>query len=147
MSAPELKVAAQCLVAKFLATVGELAGRDLMMNVSLEGHRATISAAAFANEPFIAGTFSKAVAVLIIGAVLGCALGLLVVWLIQRTMSSQGQDTLADRVIGLRDGALEFDLPIAQVDAERLQALQQQMGERLHPQVLDWLCCPSICGW
>lgn len=32
---------------------------------------------------------------------------------------------LADRVIGLRDGALEFDLPIAQVDAERLQALYE----------------------
>ena len=100
MSAPELKVAGQCLVAKFLATVGELAGRDLMMNVSLEGRRATVSAAAFASEPFIAGTLSKAVAMVMIGAVLGSALGLLVVWLIQRTMSSQGRDTLADRVIG-----------------------------------------------
>lgn len=30
---------------------------------------------------------------------------------------------LADRVIGLRDGALAFDLPIAHVGAERLQAL------------------------
>lgn len=100
LSAPELKVAGQCLLAKVLAILGEIAGRDLMMNVSLEGHRATVSAAAFANEPFIAGTFSKAVAALMIGAVLGCALGLLVVWLIQRTMSLQGQDTLADRVIG-----------------------------------------------
>ena len=100
MSAPELKVAGQCILAKALAILGELAGRDLMMNVSLEGYRATVSAAAFANEPFIAGTFSKAVAVIMIGAVLGCALGLLVVWLIQRTMSSQGRDTLADRVIG-----------------------------------------------
>lgn len=100
MSAPELKVAGQCLVAKFLATVGELAGRDLMMNVSLEGRRDTISAAVFASEPFIAGTLSKAVAMVMIGAVLGCALGLLVVWVIQRTMSSQGRDTLADKVIG-----------------------------------------------
>lgn len=32
---------------------------------------------------------------------------------------------LADRVIGLRDGALEFDLPIAQVGADRLQALYE----------------------
>jgi len=100
MSAPELKVAGQCLLAKVLAILGEMAGRDLMMNVSLEGYRATVSAAAFANEPFIARTFSKAVTVLLIGAHLGCALGLLVVWLIQRTMSSQGRDTLADRVIG-----------------------------------------------
>ncbi|ESZ88720.1 MAG: type IV secretory protein VirD4 [Blastomonas sp. CACIA14H2] len=100
MSAPELKVAAQCLVAKFLAILGEIAGRDLMMNVSLEGRRDTISAAVFASEPFIAGTFSKAVAMVTIGAVLGCALGFLMVWLIQRTMSSQGRDTLADRVIG-----------------------------------------------
>lgn len=100
MSAAELKVAGQCLLAKALAILGEIAGKDLMMNVSLEGYRATVSAAAFANEPFIAGTFSKAVAVLMIGAVLGCALGFLVVWLIQRTMSSQGRDTLADRVIG-----------------------------------------------
>lgn len=32
---------------------------------------------------------------------------------------------LADRVIGLRDGALAFDLPIAQVGAGRLQALYE----------------------
>ena len=85
--------------AKLLVILGEMAGKDLMMNVSLEERRFTVSAAAFANEPFIAGTFSKAVAVLIIGAILGCALGLLAAWLLQRTMSLQGHDTLADRVI------------------------------------------------
>jgi len=100
LNAAELKVAGQCLGAKVLVMLGEMAGKDLMMNVSLEGRRFTVSAAAFANEPLIAGTFSKAVTLLIIGAVLGCALGLLAAWLLQRTMSSQGQDTLADRVIG-----------------------------------------------
>jgi hypothetical protein len=100
LNAAELKVAGQCLGARLLVMLGEMAGTDLKMNVSLEGRRFTVSAAAFANEPLIAGTFSKAITLLIIGAILGCALGLLAAWLLQRTMSAQGHDTLADRVIG-----------------------------------------------
>ena len=49
---------------------------------------------------------------------------------------------LADRVIGLRDGALEFDLPIAQVDAERLQALY---ASSLSPMPIDRCSTPNPC--
>lgn len=49
---------------------------------------------------------------------------------------------LADRVIGLRDGALAFDLPIAQVDAERLQALY---ASSLSPMPIDRCSTPNPC--
>ncbi|MFN9634558.1 MAG: conjugal transfer protein TraD, partial [Erythrobacteraceae bacterium] len=75
MSAPELKVAAQCLGAKALVILGEMAGKELMMNVALEGRRWTVPASFVASDPLIAGTLSKALVVLNIGAVLGCALG------------------------------------------------------------------------
>lgn len=49
---------------------------------------------------------------------------------------------LADRVIGLRDGALAFDLPIAQVDAERLQALYASSPS---PMPTDRCSTPNPC--
>lgn len=96
----ELKVAGQCLGAKLLAVIGEMAGKDMMMNVSMEGRHWTVSASGFASDPLIAGTLWKAVKVSSGGALLGLIIGALAVWLIQRTMSAQGKDTLADRVIG-----------------------------------------------
>ena len=95
----ELKVAGQCLGAKLLAMIGEIAGKDMMMNVSMEGKHWTVSASGFASDPLIAGTLWKAVKVSSGGALLGLVIGALAVWLIQRTMSAQGKDTLADRVI------------------------------------------------
>ena len=96
----ELKVAGQCLGAKLLAMIGDTAGKDMMMNVSMEGKHWTVSASGFASDPLIAGTLWKAVKVSSGGALLGVVIGAFAVWLIQRTMSVQGKDTLADRVIG-----------------------------------------------
>lgn len=96
----ELKVAGQCLGAKLLAMIGDIAGKDMMMNVSMEGRHWTVSASGFAADPLIAGTLWKAVKVSSGGALMGAIIGVLAIWLIQRTMSEQGKDTLADRVIG-----------------------------------------------
>ena len=38
----ELKVAGQCLGAKLLAVLGEMAGKEMMMNVSMEGKHWTV---------------------------------------------------------------------------------------------------------
>lgn len=106
----ELKVAGQCLGAKLLAMLGEMAGKDMMMNVSMEGKHWTVSASGFASDPFIEGALWKAVKVSSGGAFLGLVIGILAVWLIQRTMSAQGKDTLADRVLGGTRLASEDDV-------------------------------------
>lgn len=106
----ELKVAGQCLGAKLLAMLGEMAGKDMMMNVSMEGKHWTVSASGFASDPFIEGALWKAVKVSSGGAFLGLVIGFLAVWLIQRTMSAQGKDTLADRVLGGTRLASEDDV-------------------------------------
>ncbi len=106
----ELKVAGQCLGAKLLAMLGEMAGKDMMMNISMEGKHWTVSASGFASDPFIEGALWKAVKVSSGGAFLGLVIGILAVWLIQRTMSAQGKDTLADRVLGGTRLASEDDV-------------------------------------
>lgn len=106
----ELKVAGQCLGAKLLAMLGEMAGKDMMMNVSMEGKHWTVSASGFASDPFIEGALWEAVKVSSGGAFLGLVIGVLAVWLIQRTMSAQGKDTLADRVLGGTRLASEDDV-------------------------------------
>ncbi len=106
----ELKVASQCLGAKLLTLLGEMAGKDMMMNVSMEGKYWTVSASGFASDPFIEGALWKAVRVSSGGAFLGLVIGFLAVWLIQRTMSAQGKDTLADRVLGGTRLASEDDV-------------------------------------
>lgn len=106
----ELKVAGQCLGAKLLAMLGEMAGKDMMMNVSMEGKHWTVSASGFASDPFIEGALWKAAKVSSGGAFLGLVIGVLAVWLIQRTMSAQGKDTLADRVLGGTRLASEDDV-------------------------------------
>ena len=106
----ELKVAGQCLGAKLLAMLGEMAGKDMMMNVSMEGKHWTVSASGFASDPFIEGALWKALKVSSGGAFLGLVIGILAVWLIQRTMSAQGKDTLADRVLGGTRLASEDDV-------------------------------------
>ena len=93
-------VAVQCLGGKLLTMLGEMTGKDMEMNVALQGHRATIPARFAASDPMFTEQLCAVIWAVLIGAVLGLALGILVVWLIQRTMSSQGQDTLADRVLG-----------------------------------------------
>ena len=106
----ELKVASQCLGAKLLTLLGEMASKDMMMNVSMEGKHWIVSASGFASDPFIEGALWKAVKVSSGGALLGLVIGFLAVWLIQRTMSAQGNDTLADRVLGGTRLASEDDV-------------------------------------
>ena len=100
LRAQELTVAGQCLGAKLLDLLGEIAGKDLTMNVTMEGRHWTVSASAFASDPVFSSILDKAVRVTLGGAVVGFLVGILAVWLIQRTMSVQGKDTLADRVLG-----------------------------------------------
>ncbi|PQM26372.1 conjugal transfer protein TraD [Sphingopyxis lindanitolerans] len=93
-------VAGQCLGGKVLQVFAEMAGRDIQMNIAFGGRRATIPARIVASDPLFADQFNAAATALLIGAVIGLALGFLTVWLIQRTMSSQGEDTLSDRILG-----------------------------------------------
>lgn len=91
--------AGKCLGAKVLQIFAEMAGRDIEMNVSVDGRMFTVPARVVASHPLFAGSFDAVTSALLIGALMGLVLGLLTVWLIQRTMSAQGQDTLADRVL------------------------------------------------
>ena len=106
----ESKVAMQCMLANLIALLGQIVGKDLNMNVSMDGQSWTVSASGFASDPFIAETFWKAIKVSGAGAFIGLAVGMLAVWLIQRTMSAQGKDTLADRVLGGTRVASEEDV-------------------------------------
>ena len=106
----EIKVAMQCMLANLIALLGQIVGKDLNMNVSMDGQSWTVSASGFATDPFIAETFWKAIKVSSAGAFIGLAVGMLAVWLIQRTMSAQGKDTLADRVLGGTHVASEEDV-------------------------------------
>lgn len=106
----EIKVAMQCMLANLIALLGQTVGKDLNMNVSMDGQSWTVSASGFASDPFIAETFWKAIKVSGAGAFIGLAVGMLAVWLIQRTMSAQGKDTLADRVLGGTHLASEEDV-------------------------------------
>lgn len=92
--------AGQCLGGKVLQVFAEMAGRDIAMNIPMDGHKLTVPARIVASHPLFAGPFDSVASALLIGAVMGVSLGLLTVWLIQRTMSAQGQHTLADRVLG-----------------------------------------------
>ena len=111
----EIKVAMQCMLANLIALLGQIVGKDLNMNVSMDGQSWTVSASGFASDPFIAETFWKAVKVSGAGALIGLAVGMLAVWLIQRTMSAQGKDTLADRVLGGTRVASEEDVALLTV--------------------------------
>jgi type IV secretory pathway TraG/TraD family ATPase VirD4 len=106
----EIKVAMQCMLANLIALLGQIVGKDLEVNVSMEGQSWTVSASGFASDPFIAATFWKAIKVSSAGAFIGLAVGMLAVWLIQRTMSAQGKDTLADRVLSGTRVASEEDV-------------------------------------
>lgn len=96
----EIKISLQYLLGKVLVLLGDLASRDIKMNVSLDGQTWTVSSHAFVNEPFNAAIFARTEWALLGGAFLGLLLGLLVVELIKDSMAKQGEDTLADRVIG-----------------------------------------------
>lgn len=96
----EIKISLQYLLGKVLVLLGDLASRDIKMNVSLDGQTWKVSSHGFVSEPFNAAIFARTEWTLLGGAFLGLLLGLLVVELIKDSMAKQGEDTLADRVIG-----------------------------------------------
>tara|TARA_Y100000114_G_scaffold72967_2_gene66860 strand:- start:15055 stop:16875 length:1821 start_codon:yes stop_codon:yes gene_type:complete len=95
-----ITTALQFAWANALTLLGSLTGSDIKMNIAMEGQRWTVSAAWFASEPLFTDTFWQVIKVIAGGATTGFAIGLFTVWVLQRTMSEQGKDTLADRVIG-----------------------------------------------
>lgn len=97
---PAIKTAVQYAWANVLTLLGSLGGSDIKINIAMEGQRWTVSAAWFASEPLFTDTFWQVVKVIAGGAITGLMIGLFTVWVLQRTMSEQGKDTLADRVIG-----------------------------------------------
>ncbi|MEE4211052.1 MAG: type IV secretion system DNA-binding domain-containing protein [Parvularcula sp.] len=97
---PAIKTAVQYAWANVLTLLGSLGGSDIKINIAMEGQRWTVSAAWFASEPLFTDTFWQVVKVIAGGAIIGLMIGLFTVWVLQRTMSEQGKDTLADRVIG-----------------------------------------------
>ncbi|MGE4304971.1 MAG: type IV secretion system DNA-binding domain-containing protein [Novosphingobium sp.] len=107
---PAITTAVQYAWAKVLTLLGSLGGSDIKMNIAMEGQRWTVSAAWFASEPLFTDTFWQVVKVIAGGAITGLVIGLFTVWILQRTMSAQGKDTLADRVIGGTRVANEEDV-------------------------------------
>lgn len=97
---PAITTAVQYAWAKLLTLLGSLGGSDIKMNIAMEGQRWTVSAAWFASEPLFTDTFWQVIKVIAGGAITGFVTGLFTVWVLQRVMSKQGEDTLADRVIG-----------------------------------------------
>ncbi len=97
---PAITTAVQYAWANVLTLLGSLGGSDIKMNIAMEGQRWTVSAAWFASEPLFTETFWQVVKVIAGGAITGFVIGLFTVWVLQRTMTEQGKDTLADRVIG-----------------------------------------------
>lgn len=96
----EIKISLQYLLGKVLVLLGDVASRDIKMNVSLDGKTWTVSSHGFVSEPFNAAIFARTEWTLLGGAFLGLLLGLLAVELIKDSMAKQGENTLADRVIG-----------------------------------------------
>jgi hypothetical protein len=47
----EIKVAMQCMLANLIALLGQIVGKDLNMNVSMDGQSWTVSASGFASDP------------------------------------------------------------------------------------------------
>ncbi|MWV26756.1 type IV secretion system DNA-binding domain-containing protein [Aurantiacibacter rhizosphaerae] len=97
---PAITTAVQYAWANVLTLLGSLGGSDIKINIAMEGQRWTVSAAWFASEPLFTDAFWQVVKVIAGGAITGLVIGLFTVWVLQRVMSEQGKDTLADRVIG-----------------------------------------------
>ena len=97
---PAITTALQYAWANVLTLLGSLGGSDIKMNIAMQSKRWTVSAAWFASEPLFTDTFWQVVKVIAGGAITGLVTGLFTVWVLQRVMSEQGKDTLADRVIG-----------------------------------------------
>lgn len=93
-------LAIQCLGARGLVLLGDMAGRDLQMNVTVGVYKTTLYARTVAYSAYWLQPYDLLLDCLFWGALAGLILGLLVIWLIQQNMSSQGEQTLGDKVLG-----------------------------------------------
>ncbi|NML96135.1 type IV secretion system DNA-binding domain-containing protein [Novosphingobium olei] len=100
MAPQSMAPALQCLGARLLVQLGEMTGQDLQMNVTLGGHVRQLYARTVATAPAFDEPFSQMLNCLVWGALGGLVMGLLAIVLIRRNMSTQGQETFGDRILG-----------------------------------------------
>ena len=92
-------LAIECLFAQGLVMLGDAVGKDLDMTAVVDGVRETMSASDVAYGADFASALHWLIATSFIGAVAGFALGIFAIRYLGRTMTSQGQDTMGDRVL------------------------------------------------
>ena len=122
-----IPIAGQCLGARLLVMLGGMVGKDLKVNVSYGGHRATMLARDVASDPIWVQQYDRVLNTLAMGAVLGFLAGLVVTWGIRRAMSQQGVATFGDRVLGGTRLVSQNEL------AARVQALTGPDALRIGP--------------
>lgn len=88
-------LAVQCLGARLLILLGDMVGKELRMNATLGGEKMTFHARVVAYSDYWLRPYDRMLDCLFWGALAGLALGLVAIWLIQRTMSSQGEQRLS----------------------------------------------------
>jgi hypothetical protein len=110
VSAQTTLLAAQYLLALFVSMLGDMVGHDIDMNVTIDGYRETLSASEVIHDAAFSGAIVRVTVSLILGSAGGFALGVGGLRFIGKSMTTQGQDTLADRVLSgtrvIAEGAL-----------------------------------------
>ena len=96
----EIAAVGHFIGAKALSLLGEFAGKDFDMRITVNGERLIVPASVIANDPATAANFFWTVKQVIGGTLAGLAIGIFLSVVVKRSMSEQGKDTLADRVIG-----------------------------------------------
>jgi hypothetical protein len=96
----EIAAVGHFIVAKALSLLGEFAGKDFDMRITVNGERLIVPASVIASDPATAANFFWTVRQVIGGTLAGLAIGIFLSVVVKRSMSEQGRDTLADRVIG-----------------------------------------------
>lgn len=96
----ELTALGHFIGATLLTWLGEFAGKDFEMKVSLNGKSWIVQASALASDPVLSSNFFRAVRLIFGGALWGIGIGIIGSQFIKQTMFEEGEATLADRVIG-----------------------------------------------
>ena len=96
----ELTAVGHFIGATLLTWLGEFAGKEFEMKVSLGGQSWIVQASVLASDPILSSNFFRAVRLVFGGALGGIGIGIFGSQFIKQTMFKEGEDTLADRVIG-----------------------------------------------
>ena len=99
VSADTVSLAAQYLLALCVSMLGDMVGHDVDMNVVIDGVKETLSASEVINDSAFSGAMVRIVVSLVLGSAAGFGLGVGGLRFIGRSMTTQGQNTLADRVL------------------------------------------------